>query len=102
MGKAGKDPEFLESRRLQLLSYMTNVIRLPRIIQSKELDAFLSIKNHQQFLISSESSKNLSTESSKHSPLQLFRNSFDLPNAPPSSGNKILFFIYSIFTGFVN
>lgn len=43
IGKA--DPAFLESRRLQLLSYITNIIKIPRIVQSKVFDSFLMLSD---------------------------------------------------------
>ena len=72
MGKT--DPAFLESRRLQLQSYMTNLIKIPRIVQSKALDSFLMLSDHQGTLLETTEPQTFDY-SNNISPLELFRSS---------------------------
>ena len=74
LGKA--DPTFLESRRLQLLSHMTNIVKIPRIAQSRALDSFILISKHKNSLIeTTEPSGEENQSTNNPSPYELFRKS---------------------------
>jgi len=87
--KLGKtDPAFLETRRLQLLSYMTNLVKIPGVVQSKALDTFLMMSNHQSTLIeSSEPQSEIPTNNP--SPYELFRKSSELNIQKSDTTNQV-------------
>ena len=74
LGKAAKDPLFLESRRLQLLSYMNSLIKNPTARDSKDMDLFLGLSKRRGDASDLPKDENsLANVPGGPAPLELFR-----------------------------